>query len=159
MVVRLRLAGAFVGVGEDAEAELRVLVEQAAGAGVGTESGGYGLGVFEQVFERGDDLLASRGTGLGLEQAMTLGRELIDFVSHNAPPMAPCGREPWEPENPGTWSRAQQPLHLTASASLLVLGGSASGGFARAIGMAAQPRETRTKRQSVRLTVRRGLGA
>jgi hypothetical protein len=77
MIVRIALLGAPVGVGKDAEAELRVFVENLALRHVVADVTGHEGLVLQHVLHDGAHLLATRGTGLGNERALTCGSETL----------------------------------------------------------------------------------
>ena len=82
MVMGRGVAGAFVAVGEDREAEVGVFVEHLALRDALGDVGADKLLVLEDVFEEVADLLAALRTGLGAEELFAFGRKLIEGALH-----------------------------------------------------------------------------
>src|SRR5437016_14400157 len=82
MVVRLALLGARVDVGENAEAELRVLVQDLALRHAVAEMPGDECLVLQDLLDERAHLLATPGPGFRREDAVTGGRELFERVPH-----------------------------------------------------------------------------
>ena len=76
------LLGALVVMGEDAEAQFRVLEEDLALRNVVAEVLGHERVVGQDALEEGAHLLAPRGSRRFLEKSMTLGCELLEGMPH-----------------------------------------------------------------------------
>src|SRR6186713_1276843 len=88
VIVRVRLLRAAVHVGEDAEPERGVLVEDfPLGNVVAEVLGDEGL-VLEHVLDDGAHLLAPVRTGIGFENGATGRRELLEGIGHGDDPPA-----------------------------------------------------------------------
>src|SRR5580704_12242462 len=82
VIVRVALPRASVNVGQDAEAELRVLVEDLALRHVVTQVRGDERVVLQHVLHEGAHLLAARGTGIRGQDVVGGGGERLERVSH-----------------------------------------------------------------------------
>ncbi len=82
MIVRVTLLGALVDVGENAEAELRVLVKDLALGPVVADLLGDERLVLQDVLDDLAHLLSAPGAGIVREGALTGGRELLQRPAH-----------------------------------------------------------------------------
>src|SRR2546428_379469 len=82
VVVRIALFGVLVDVGEDAEAELRVLVENLALGHVVADMSGEERLVLQDIVDDLAHLLPAPGAGIVREGALTGGRELLQRPAH-----------------------------------------------------------------------------
>src|SRR6185436_10884770 len=118
VVVRRRGLGALVRVGEDAEAELRILVEDLAlrrrvGQVLSDEAA-----VLQKPLEAAGDLLAPRRAGIGLQDVVAFFRELLESCGHGRPPSLytiPQG------------SPLQQPMEQFATYDYVIVGAGSAG--------------------------------
>ena len=70
--MRLAVLGALVGVGEDAEAELGILVDDLPLGCAGTEMLGDEGVVLERLLDEGADLRAAARAGIALQDAVAI---------------------------------------------------------------------------------------
>ena len=84
--MRIALLGALVDVGEDAESQLRILVQDLALGPVVAEVGGDERLVLEDFLQQRAHLLPPRAGGVFGEDAMTGGRESFERVAHGGAP-------------------------------------------------------------------------
>ncbi len=86
MVVRLALLGALIGMGEDAESELGVLIDDLPLGRAGAEVLGDESLVLERLLDEGAPPCPAGWTGIALEDAVALVRKLLERVAHRPSP-------------------------------------------------------------------------
>jgi hypothetical protein len=82
VVVRIALLLALVDVSQDAEAELRIFVEDLAFGDLVADVRGDERLVRENVLDDRAHFLATGGAGIVRERALTGGRELLESPAH-----------------------------------------------------------------------------
>jgi hypothetical protein len=87
VIMRLALFGALIDMAEDAEAELRILVEDLPLRPVLGKVLADELRVGARSLDKRADLFAALGAGVGGKDAVTIGGELFESVSHRLIPL------------------------------------------------------------------------
>jgi hypothetical protein len=112
MVVWRGLSGAMVHVGEDAEAKLRVFIEDLALRHIVAEVGGDEVIVLQHVLQQRADLLPAGGSWVGLQGIVTGGGELLERVGHDHASSAMSVLIPLTPPSPEGRGRAYRQRHM-----------------------------------------------
>jgi hypothetical protein len=87
MIVRLAGLGAVVHMGQNAETEFRVLIEDFTLWYVVSQMGADKLLILEDIAQECAHFFPAVRAGFGFEEALTCGGELFESVSHDASPM------------------------------------------------------------------------
>jgi hypothetical protein len=92
VIVRLAFSGTVVDMGENAEPELRILIEDLPLRNVVTEMSGDESVILQNLLDERADFLAALDTGIVRQDAMTRIRKLRESVAHQPTSCLPTVR-------------------------------------------------------------------